>query len=300
MPLLGSNINSELFMSNPIANNSVKSTSEPKYIIKGEKDSTIKFTDADKKLAVNLENFKNSLKELCIFHNTLIQELPQHYSKIFSSIIQTLLLAKSSPPVYSKLLEIIENNFDQNSQSGIGCVGSYFKQPHDEQYFPNTVTSMFRTKTLNYRSLMLDSKTRVLYSLIDNESNDKLAHIYISGDNLNYSDIINQLISNGISLIIIFSNYDITTNTFGTISNQINLEEYAASSNISAASSNISKSTSKSSNISKSTSKSSNIPKSSSNIPKSSSNSTNSSSGLVFFIILLIIIVLSLVIIKNY
>ena len=211
-----------------------------------------------------------------------------------------LLLARSSPPVYSKLLEIIEVNFDQNSLSGIGCVGSYFKKPSVENYFPDTVTSMFRTKPLNYRSLMLDSKTRVLYSLTDNESNDKLAHIYIHGDNLNYSDIINQLISNGILLIIVFSTYDITTNTFGTISNQINLEEYAASSNISAASSNISKSTSKSSNISKSTSKSSNIPKSSSNIPKSSSNSTNSSSGLVFFIILLIIIVLSLVIIKNY
>jgi len=290
MPLLGSNINSELFMSNPIANNSVKSTPEPKYIIKGEKDSTIKFTDADKKLAVNLENFKNSLKELCIFHNTLIQELPQHYSKIFSNIIQTLLLARSSPPVYSKLLEIIEVNFDQNSLSGIGCVGSYFKKPSVENYFPDTVTSMFRTKPLNYRSLMLDSKTRILYSLTDNESNDKLAHIYISGDNLNYSDIINQLISNGISLIIIFSNYDITTNTFGTISNQINLEEYASSSNISSKSSNIS---SKSSNIS---SKSSNISS------KSSSNSSNSSnsSGLVFFIILLIIIVLSLAIIKKY
>ena len=280
MPLLGSNINSELFMSNPIANNSVKSTPEPKYIIKGEKDSTIKFTDADKKLAVNLENFKNSLKELCIFHNTLIQELPQHYSKIFSSIIQTLLLAKSSPPVYSKLLEIIETNFDQNSQSGIGCVGSYFKKPLDEQYLPNSVTSMFRTKTLNYRSLMLDSKTRVLYSLTDNESNDKLAHIYIHGDNLNYSDIINQLISNGILLIIVFSTYDITTSTFGTISNQINLEEYASSSNISSKSSNISSKSSKSSN--------------------SSNSSSNSSSGLVFFIILLIIIVLSLAIIKKY
>jgi hypothetical protein len=284
MPLLGSNINSELFMSNPIANNSAKSTPEPKYIIKGEKDSTIKFTDADKKLAVNLENFKNSLKELCIFHNTLIQELPQHYSKIFSNIIQTLLLARSSPPVHSKLLEIIETNFDQNSQSGIGCVGSYFKKPYNENYFPNSVTSMFITKTLNYRSLMLDCKTRLLYSLTDNESNDKLAHIYIHGDNLNYSDIINQLISNGISSIIIFSNYDITTNTFGTISNQINLEEYAASSNIS---SNIS---------SKSSSKSS------SNISsKSSSNSSsNSSSGLAFFIILLIIIVLALAIIKKY
>ena len=312
MPLLGSNINSELFMSNPISNTSVKNSTEPVYIIKGDKQKTMNFKDDNKNLSVNLDEFRNSLDKLSSFHNTLIQQLPEQYAKIFSDVIQALFLAKNSPPVHSRLLEITYNTFPQNLKYGIGCVASYLTKPDNEFWHPDTVTSMFRNKNLNYRSLMLDSKTRVLYSLTDNESNSELAHIYIHKNNVDYTDLIKQLKYNGIKTIILFSDYDNITKTFGNISNQINLEDYEKSFNQSKHSKNTTSTTStnissnsnskniidSSNNIS---SKSSNISSKSTN-NNTSSNSNNNTSGLVFFIILLIIIVLALTIIyrNNY
>jgi|688.fasta_scaffold32489_3 hypothetical protein len=315
MPLLGSNINSELFMSNPISNTSVKNSTEPVYIIKGDKQKTINFKDDNKNLSVNLDEFRHSLDKLSSFHNTLIQQLPEQYAKIFSDVIQALYLAKNSPPVHSRLLEITYNTFPQNLKYGIGCVASYLTKPDNDDYHPDTVASVFRTKNLNYRSLMLDSKTRVLYSITDNESNSELAHIYISkNNNVDFTDLIKQLKYNGIKTIILFSDYDNITKTFGNISNQINLEEYEKSFNQSKHSKNTTSSNNISSNsnskniidssnnISSNSNISSNISSKSSNNNNTSSNSNNNTSGLVFFIILLIIIVLALAIIyrNNY
>ena len=309
MPLLGSNINSEFFMANPIANTGSVKYTEPVYIIKGEKDSPL--TDKStiikdgKKFSVNLEEFKLSLQELSNVYNTLIQQLSKNHAKIFINIIQSISLAKNSPPVHYSLLAIIEKYFPQNLNFEVGSVASYFTKTNKAECQPDNVTSVFNNQELTYRVIMFDSSTNELYYLTDTESNKDLAYIYVPKKDIEYKNLITQLKFNGILYVKFFSNYDNITKTFGTITETINLEEYENThSHPTSRSENTPlypKNTHSHSKDTHSHSKNNNSS-SSLNNNSANNNSVNNNSGLVFFIILLIIIVLALAIIykNNY
>jgi hypothetical protein len=331
MPLLGSNINSEFFMANPIANTGSVKYTEPVYIIKGEKDSPL--TDKStiikdgKKFSVNLEEFKLSLQELSNVYNTLIQQLSKHHAKIFINIIQSISLAKNSPPVHYSLLAIIEKYFPQNLNFEVGSVASYFTKTNKAECQPDNVTSVFNNQELTYRVIMFDSSTNELYYLTDTESNKDLAYIYVPKKDIEYKNLITQLKFNGILYVRFFSNYDNITKTFGTITETINLEEYENTHSHSKNNTSHSKNTHSHSKNTHSHSKDThshskdthshskdthshsedntsknNNSSSSLNNNSANNNSVNNNSGLVFFIILLIIIVLALAIIykNNY
>jgi hypothetical protein len=319
MTRLGSNINSELFLSTPInissnssevsntksstiSNNLTNFTSETPttssvqdvpsvssitsseqvYIIKGS--DTIDFTDGSKNFNVNLKQYQESLRDLHNnVHNTPIHSLIDPYKTIFSHVMTTLSLSKNSPPVQKLLLDLTEKTFSQDAVCDIGTVGSYFIKNSNKDFHPNNTTSVFNTFESPHRVLLYDSEKNELFSLTPNESNSPLAYIYIAKDPLKYlNKITNQLIYNGVSIVKLFSNYNMNTKNYGFISSDINLEDFNNSS--------LNKNT-----INKSIPTTEQI-----NTNNTTTSQTTNNSGLVFFIILLIIIFLSLALIYRY
>jgi hypothetical protein len=220
MTLLGSNINSELFMEDPIGKTLSYLPHTSSYILKGETEisNELEIKTPDQGYSISKLVFTDSINKLKDHQNIQIHKLSDEHSKLFNDIMEALTLAKLSNPIYGTLLNLIEQNYPQSS-IGIGTVSSYFTNNKSSNIQPHNITSIFNTDNNCKDNVMIFDDE--LYSINPKESHTKHALIYIENSLTLNTNAIKQLQSNNIETIKIFKDFNSTTKNYGFISDNI-------------------------------------------------------------------------------
>lgn len=251
---LGSNINSPLFMSDPVPirnskNSTIDKVTDDSYLLKGDnkKDnhkSSYEYLGGEEEIFIirypggayqlHRKNLRDTLKELKPQSNVQVRQLSEEQTESFRSIIEALNLLHGSKELYNIMLEDVKNVFSDVNNVKPGTVAAFFIGCSDNTNFdgaigcnPKCAGSLAPSED-NHDYTACEDLVLVYNEGLFSSLNDKSStHVYIYIEQDSFSGFteenINQLKEAGVeSATLVFGNKD---NSYTEVTKRLLIEE---------------------------------------------------------------------------
>lgn len=137
-----SNVNSSLFMQDPVPARESKKTpkTEEKFYVKGDDDAdTLLVKNQEGSYQVHRNHLRETLKELKIHHNKAVKDLDPASTDLFRSVVEAVRLLYGSQSIYDLVLKDIHSVFSDIKSVAPGTVAAFFVGCFSDDKFPGPV-----------------------------------------------------------------------------------------------------------------------------------------------------------------